>query len=163
VAAPLQRPRPGRPGDLPRSGLPRRLSEHQRGRIIQLAGTEPPGRLQQGGEGLLAPEEPEAPAQWTLDALTEAAQAEGVRVGRSQVRRILLAEGARWRQPRSWAHSTDPEFVPKVVHGPGPPATDENGPVAWPTSSALGAGEPDQKYDVGASGTTNCLLRALAT
>ena len=99
--------------DLPRPGLPRRLTEHQRGRIIQLAGSEPPGRLQQGGEGLLAPDQPEAPAQWTLDTLTEAAQAQGIRVGRSQVRRILLAEGARWRQPRSWTQSTDPEFVPK--------------------------------------------------
>jgi transposase len=99
--------------DLPRPGLPRRISEHQRGRIIQLAGSEPPGRLHQGGEGLLAPDQPEAPAHWTLDALAQAAQAEGIRLGRSQVRRILLAEGARWRHPRSWTHSTDPEFVPK--------------------------------------------------
>ena len=99
--------------DLPRPGLPRRISETQRGRIIQLAGSEPPGRLQQGGEGLLAPDQPAAPAHWTLDALAGAAQAEGIQVGRSQVRRILLAEGARWRQPRSWTHSTDPDFVPK--------------------------------------------------
>ena len=99
--------------DLPRPGLPRRISEHERGRIIQLAGSEPLGWLQQGGEGLLAPAQPQAPAQWTLDALAQAAQAEGIRVGRSQVRRILLAEGARWRQPRSWTQSTDPEFVPK--------------------------------------------------
>jgi transposase len=108
--------------DLPRPGLPRRISEHQRGRIIQLAGSEPPGRLQQGGEGLLAPTQPEAPAQWTLDALAQAAQAEGIWVGRSQVRRILLAEGARWRHPRSWAHSTDPEFVPTEPRSsPAPP------------------------------------------
>jgi transposase len=99
--------------DLPRPGVPRRLSEHERGRIIQLARSEPPGRLQQGGEGLLAPTDPTAPAHWTLDTLTEAAQAEGIQVGRSQVRRILLAEGARWRHPRSWTTSTDPEFVPK--------------------------------------------------
>ncbi len=99
--------------DLPRPGLPRRISEHERGRIIQLAGSEPPGRLYQGGEGLLAPAQPEAPAHWTLDTLAQAAQAEGIQVGRSQVRRILLAEGARWRQPRSWTHSTDPDFVPK--------------------------------------------------
>ncbi len=92
--------------DLPRPGVPRRISETQRGRIIQLAGSEPPGRLQQGGEGLLAP------AQWTLDALARAAQAEGIQVGRSQVRRILLAEGARWRRTRSWTHSTDPDFAP---------------------------------------------------
>jgi transposase len=99
--------------DLPRPGVPRRLTEHERGRIIQLAGTEPPGRLQQGGEGLLAPEHPEAPAHWTLNALAEAAQAEGIAVGRSQVRRILLAERVRWRRTRSWATSTDPEFAPK--------------------------------------------------
>jgi transposase len=99
--------------DLPRPGLPRRISEHERGRIIQLAGSEPPGRLQQGGEGLLAPDHPEAPAHWTLDALAQAAQAEGIRVGRSQVRRILTSERVRWRRTRSWATSTDPEFVPK--------------------------------------------------
>jgi transposase len=100
-------------GDLPRPGLPRRLSEHQRGRIIALARTQPPGRLHQGGEGLLAPAQPEAPAHWTLDALAEAAQAEGIRVGRSQVRRILLAERVRWRRTRSWTTSTDPDFAPK--------------------------------------------------
>jgi len=99
--------------DLPRAGLPRRLTETERGRIIALARSAPPGRLHQGGEGLLAPDQPEAPAHWTLDALAQAAQAEGIRVGRSQVRRILLAERVRWRRTRSWATSTDPDFVPK--------------------------------------------------
>jgi hypothetical protein len=33
-------------------------------------------------------------------------------VERSQIRRILLIEGVRWRHPRSWAESTDPDFVP---------------------------------------------------
>jgi transposase len=99
--------------DLPRPGLPRRIGEHERGRIIALARSQPPGRLHQGGEGLLAPAQPEAPAHWTLDTLTEAAQAEGIRIGRSQVRQILLAEGARWRGTRSWTTSTDPDFVPK--------------------------------------------------
>jgi transposase len=102
--------------DLPRPGLPRRLTETDRGRIIALARSQPPGRLQQGGEGLLAPDQPEAPAHWTLDALAAAAQAEGIQVGRSQVRRILLAERVRWRPTRSWATSTDPEFVPKDFH-----------------------------------------------
>jgi transposase len=100
-------------GDRPGSGRPRRLTETYRGRIIALARSQPPGRLHQGGEGLLAPDQPEAPAHWTLDALTQAAQAEGIRVGRSQVRQILLREGARWRATRSWAASTDPDFVPK--------------------------------------------------
>ena len=93
--------------------MPRRISEHQRGRIIALARSAPPGRLHQGGEGLLAPDQPEAPAHWTLDALAQAAQAEGIAVGRSQVRRILLAEQVRWRRTRSWATSTDPDFAPK--------------------------------------------------
>jgi transposase len=99
--------------DLPRPGLPRRLSEHDRGRIIQLARTEPSGRLQQGGEGLGAPAQPEAPAHWTLDALAQTAQAEGIGVGRSQVRRILISERVRWRPTRSWATSSDPDFAPK--------------------------------------------------
>jgi transposase len=99
--------------DLPRPGLPRRLSEHERGRIIALARSQPPGRLHQGGEGLLPPAQPEAPAHWTLDALAEAAQAEGIRVGRSQVRRILISERVRWRRTRSWTTSTDPDFAPK--------------------------------------------------
>src|ERR687891_1941957 len=99
--------------DLPRPGIPRRISEHDRGRIIALARSTPPGRLVQGGEGLLAPAQPEAPAVWTLDTLTEAAQAEGVRVRRSQVRRILISERVRWRPTRLWATSTDPDFAPK--------------------------------------------------
>jgi transposase len=110
-------------GDRPGPGRPRRLTEHERGRIIALARSEPPGRLQQGGEGLLAPDQPEAPAHWTLDALAAAAQAEGIAVGRSQVRRILLSEGTRWRRTRSWATSTDPDFAPKGRRSsPSPPS-----------------------------------------
>ncbi len=123
--------------DLPRPGLPRRLTEHQRGRIIQLAGSEPPGRLHQGGEGLLAPEDPKAPAHWTLDALAERARAEGIQVGRSQVRRILLAERVRWRQTRSWTTSTDPEFVPKERRSsPATPLHRQKRPWSAPTSWA---------------------------
>jgi transposase len=109
--------------DLPRPGVPRRISEHQRGRIIALARSQPPGRLHQGGEGLQAPDPPQAPASWTLDSLAQVARTEGIQVGRSQVRRILLAEGVRWRRTRSWATSTDPDFAPKgprhrLLHGP---------------------------------------------
>jgi transposase len=99
--------------DLPRPGVPKRISEHQRGRIIALARSQPPGRLHQGGEGLQAPDQPKAPATWTLDTLAQAARAEGIQVGRSQVRRILLAERMRWRRTRSWTTSTDPDFAPK--------------------------------------------------
>jgi transposase len=100
-------------GDRPGPGRPRRLTEHERGRIIALARAEPPGRLHQGGEGLLAPARPEAPAHWTLDALAERARAEGIQLGRSQVRRVLISERVRWRATRSWTTSTDPDFAPK--------------------------------------------------
>jgi transposase len=123
--------------DLPRPGLPRRISEHQRGRIIQLARSEPPGRLHQGSEGLGAPADPEAPAHWTLNALAEAAQAEGIQVGRSQVRRILLAERVRWRRTRSWATSTDPDFAPKGRRSsPSTPPRPRKRRWSAPTSSA---------------------------
>jgi len=49
----------------------------------------------------------------TIIALARAAHDKGIQVERSQIRRILLKEGIRWRHPRSWAQSTDREFVPK--------------------------------------------------
>jgi len=39
-------------------------------------------------------------AYWTLNDLAEAAQEMVLEVGRSQVRRILLREGVRWRSTR---------------------------------------------------------------
>jgi transposase len=103
-------------GDLPRSGRPRRLGELERGQIIALARSDPPGRLVRqpnGTLGLDRPEQADQPAHWTLDALAAAAQAEGIAVSRSQVRRILQAEGARWRTVRSWSTSADADFAPK--------------------------------------------------
>jgi transposase len=102
-------------GDRSRPGRPRRLSEQERSRIVALVKTMPPGRLRydRGAEALVQADENSTAAVWTLDALTEAANAQGIQVARSQVRRILLADGARWRQVRSWAVSKDPEFVPK--------------------------------------------------
>jgi transposase len=109
-------------GDLPRSGRPRRLSELERGRIIALVASDPPGRLRRqpdGSLGLDQPERADQAAQWTLDALAAAAQAEGITVSRSQVRRILQAEGVRWRTVRSWSRSGDPDFAPKDSHALG--------------------------------------------
>src|SRR5919106_1579424 len=68
-------------GDLPRSGRPRRLSELERGQIIALVGSDPPGRLRRQPDGSLALDRPEAadqPAHWTLDALAAAARAQGI-------------------------------------------------------------------------------------
>jgi transposase len=101
-------------GDRSGSGRRPRLTETERSRIVAMARTQqPPGRLTRQPDGTLDAPEEGGPAHWTLDSLTEALRAEGIVVGRSQVRRILLAEGVRWRRTRSWTTSRDPEFVPK--------------------------------------------------
>jgi hypothetical protein len=49
------------------------------------------GRLQRAPDGTLGLARPEAEAEaarWTLDALAHAAQAQGIMVGRRQVRRV---------------------------------------------------------------------------
>lgn len=101
--------------DRPGAGRKPRLTEEERGRIIALARSDPPGKAVRMGDELQAAE-PEKEEQWSLDALARAAHENGIRVERSQIRRILLKEGIRWRHPRSWAESSDPDFVPK---GPG--------------------------------------------
>jgi len=100
-------------GDRPGAGRNRRITETERSLIISLVGTDPPGKLVRGAGGELEANDEEKEAHWTLDALTDAARARGIIVGRSQVRRILAAEGVRWRYARSWAESEDPEFAPK--------------------------------------------------
>src|ERR687890_701902 len=84
-------------GDRPGAGRRPRISQAQRSGLIALVAGPPPGRLVRDGAGELA----------------AAARATGIDIARSQVRRILLAEGVRWRHPRSWASSADPEFGPK--------------------------------------------------
>jgi transposase len=100
-------------GDRPGSGRKPRITETERSVIISLVGTDPPGRLVRGAGGELEAIDEEREAHWTLDALTAAARERGITVGRSQVRRILKAEGLRWRNARSWTESEDPEFAPK--------------------------------------------------
>ena len=105
-------------GIKPGSGRPPRLVEAQRSAIIALARTTPPGKLvPEPDSGELQAHDEEGVAEWTLDALAEAAaeaaQSQGIQVARSQVRRILLAERVRWRRTRLWATSNDPEFAPK--------------------------------------------------
>jgi transposase len=98
----------------PGGGRRPRLLEAERSVIIALARSIPPGKLvpeRDSGELLAADEQ--GAGEWTLDTLTEAARAKGIQVARSQVRRILVAEGVRWRRTRLWATSTDPDFAPK--------------------------------------------------
>ncbi|MEV8632557.1 helix-turn-helix domain-containing protein [Streptosporangium sp. NPDC051023] len=100
-------------GDRPGVGRKRRISETERSQIIALARSQPPGRPLRDQAGELAADQEDGPGNWTLDTLTEAAHGLGIEVARSPVRRILLAEGVRWRRPRSWATSHDPDFAPK--------------------------------------------------
>jgi transposase len=100
-------------GDRPGAGRKPRITEEERSKIIALVAKDPPGKLLTGSDGVLRAEDQSKAAYWTLDALAETAQEMGIEVRRSQVRRILLAEGVRWRRTRPWAESVDPEFVPK--------------------------------------------------
>ena len=110
-------------GDRPGAGRRRRITETERSRIIALARSAPPGRLERDGAGELSADDEDGPAQWTLDTLAQAAREAGIQAGRSQVRRILLAEKVRWRRTRSRAVSTDPDFAPK-------------GPASWSSAPA---------------------------
>ena len=102
-------------GDLPGGGRKPRLTEAERSVVIAMVATTPPGRLARRHDGTLMAQDECKEANWTLDALAQAAQQRGITVGRSQVRRILLAEGVPWRHTHSWAYSTDVDFVPKGV------------------------------------------------
>jgi transposase len=95
------------------AGRKPRLTEQERSRILALVKQPPPGRLERYADGTLDAREEEGSAQWSLDALVEAAHATGIKVERSQIRRIYLREGKRWRRTHSWGNSDDKDFVPK--------------------------------------------------
>lgn len=80
-----------------RSGAGRkpRLSEQERSQILALAKQPPPGKLQRYRDGSLEAKDEQGSAQWSLNALTEAAHEKGIRVERSQIRRIYVQEGVR--------------------------------------------------------------------
>lgn len=100
-------------GDRPGPGRPPRLTENERSQVVALVRRRPPGAILRQPDGTLETAATEAAARWSLDALAAAAQERGIQIGRSQVRRILLQEGVRWRGVHTWAESNDPDFVPK--------------------------------------------------
>ena len=100
-------------GDRPRPGRPRRLTTEDDSRIIALARSTLPGKLERHRDGSLDVRDEQGSAQWSLDALTQAAQVAGIRVKRSQIRRICLREGVRWRRTHSWGSSDEKDFAPK--------------------------------------------------
>lgn len=100
-------------GDRPRPGRPRRLTAEDDSRIIALARSIPPGKLERLRSGELDVRDEQGEAHWSLNALADAAQEAGIQIKRSQVRRICVREGVRWRRTHSWGESDDKDFVPK--------------------------------------------------
>lgn len=100
-------------GDQPRAGRPRRLRAEEDRRRIALARQAPPGRLVTQADGRMVADDEEGAAQWSLDALAAAAQAQGIQVGRSQIRRILRREGGRWRTTHRWSTPRDKDGAPQ--------------------------------------------------
>jgi transposase len=100
-------------GMKPGSGRKPRLKEPECSAILALVQLPPPGKPTYEVTGELAAPDPDGEPEWTLDTLTAAAQARGIQVARSQVRRIFRREGVRWRRTRLWARSKDPDFAPK--------------------------------------------------
>ncbi|WP_406300813.1 helix-turn-helix domain-containing protein (plasmid) [Embleya sp. NBC_00888] len=98
-------------GDRPGCGRKRRITEAERSRIVALVKLTPPGWLETQPSIEMWAADEAGPPEWTLDSLAAEAGRMGIAVGRSQVRRILLAEGVRWRRPQSWVRSRDPDFV----------------------------------------------------
>jgi transposase len=124
-------------GDRPRAGRKPRLTELERSKIIALVAKNPPGKLLTEPDGVLRAEDETKAAYWTLTALAEAAREIGIGISRSQVRRILLREGVRWRNTRPWAQSVDPEFVPKGRGSSSSTPTRRRTP-RWFASTSLG-------------------------
>ena len=57
----------------------------------------------------------EGEAQWSLNALAQAAKEAGIAVKRSQIRTILVREGVRWRHTHSWGTAHDKDFrIPRI-------------------------------------------------
>ncbi|GHO88669.1 helix-turn-helix domain-containing protein [Dictyobacter formicarum] len=89
-------------GDRPKAGRPRRLTTEDDSRILALARSTPPGKLERLSDGSLDVRDEQGAAQWSLDALAQAAKEAGIQVKRSQIRRICRREGVRWRRTHSW-------------------------------------------------------------
>jgi transposase len=124
-------------GMKPGSGRKPRLTEQERSTILALVHLPPPGKPTYELTGELAAPDPAGEPEWTLDTLTAAAQQHGIRVARSQVRRIFRREGVRWRRTRLWARSKDPDFVPGVPTGPGSSRSTRSRPRARRFSASM--------------------------
>lgn len=84
-------------GDRKRPGRPRRLTMEDDRRILALVRQPPSGKPERCSDESLDVRDEQGSAQWSLNALEQAAQDAGITVKRSQIRRIYLREGVRWR------------------------------------------------------------------
>jgi transposase len=100
-----------------------RLTERQRREIValveRLSGPQPSEHVVTttvpGANGAIAVRRS---STWSLDSLVAAARSRGIEVGRSQLRRIMLASGIQWHPTYSWRAGQMP--TPKH-EGPRPP------------------------------------------
>ena len=97
-------------GDRPKPGRPRRLTAADDSKLIALVHQAPPGRLVTQEDGTMVAHDEQGSAQWSLNALAQAAKEAGIPVKRSQIRTILLREGVRWRQTHSWGSPIGADF-----------------------------------------------------
>lgn len=124
-------------GDRSKSGRPRRLTAADDSKLIALVRQAPPGKLVTRADGTMVARDEEAEAQWSLNALAQAAKEAGIAVKRSQIRIILLREGVRWRHTHSWGTARDKDFVPKGRRSsPTTPSHPKGRRPSAPTSSA---------------------------
>lgn len=88
--------------DRQRPGRPLEYDEHERGQIIGVTRTNPQALGLEFG-------------YWSLDRLVEYVNGElGIAIGRSQLHRILQAEGLRWYQEKTYfTERPDPQFAEK--------------------------------------------------
>jgi transposase len=125
-------------GIKPGGGRKPRLTEAERSAVIALAACPPPGRLVTQADGSLVTAKSEGgdTSEWSLDALAAAAQAQGIQIGRSQVRRLFRQEQVRWRRTPSWGQSTAKDFAPKGARSSPatPPQRKARRPSAWTSS-----------------------------
>src|SRR5579864_5476185 len=76
-------------GDQPKSGRHRRLTVTDDSKLIALVRQAPPGRLVTQEDGTMVARDEQGSAQWSLNALAQAAKEAGIPVKRSQIRRIF--------------------------------------------------------------------------
>ncbi len=72
-------------GDRPKPGRPRRLTVEDDSRLIALVRQAPPGRLVTQRDGTMVARDEQGSAQWSLNALAQAATEASIRVKRSQM------------------------------------------------------------------------------